>query len=71
MVDAAGNPYVCMPNGQCVPDLSTTESRKNFADLAGEMLGTGKAAVPSDCSANTGGSSGPVTAPTRPTTAQA
>lgn len=52
MVDSNGNPYVCMPNGQCVPDLSTTEARKSFADLAGETLGTGKAAVPADCPAS-------------------
>lgn len=52
MVDSSGNPYVCMPNGQCVPDLSTIEARKNFADLAGETLGTGKAAVPADCPAS-------------------
>lgn len=51
MVDSAGNPYVCLPNGQCIPDVSTTEARKNFADMAGENLGTGKAAVPADCPA--------------------
>jgi hypothetical protein len=51
MVDSAGNPYVCMPNGQCVPDLSSMEARKNFAQMAGETLGTGAAAVPADCPA--------------------
>lgn len=62
MVDSAGNPYVCLPNGQCMPDLSTMEARKNFADMAGENLGTGKAAVPSDC---------PATRPASSTTTQA
>lgn len=52
MVDSSGNPYVCLPNGQCVPDLSTAEARKSFADMIAENLGTGSPAVPADCPAN-------------------
>jgi len=47
--DEDGNPYVCFPNGQCQPDLSTAESRKAFATMAGEKLGTGTPAVPEGC----------------------
>lgn len=50
MYDSDGNPYVILPNGQAVPDLSTANSRKAFAELAGKNLGTGmpaKAACPS------------------------
>ena len=47
--DENGNPYVCFPNGQCQPDLSTAESRKNFAAIAGEKLGTGSPAIPEGC----------------------
>jgi len=48
MYDADGNPYVILPNGQAVPDLSTANSRKAFAELAGRNLGTGMPAKP-DC----------------------
>jgi hypothetical protein len=48
-VDSDGNPYVVLPNGQAVPDLSSAESRKRFADLAGANLGTGASAVPGSC----------------------
>jgi len=50
MYDADGNPYVILPNGQAVPDLSTSNSRKAFAEIAGKNLGTGlpaKAECPS------------------------
>lgn len=46
MYDADGNPYVILPNGQAVPDLSTSNSRKAFAELAGKNLGTGMPAKP-------------------------
>ncbi len=49
-VDADGNPYVVLPNGQAVPDFSDAEARKKFADLAGETLGTGQQATPGTCS---------------------
>jgi hypothetical protein len=49
-VDSEGNPYVILPNGQAVPDLSDAESRKKFADIAGQNLGTGTTAVPGSCS---------------------
>lgn len=60
MVDSSGNPYNCLSNGQCIPDLSSLDARKKFAEMAAENLGTGSPAVPSDCSA---GGSNPVTAP--------
>lgn len=46
MYDSDGNPYVILPNGQAVPNLSTSKSRKAFADLAGKNLGTGSPAKP-------------------------
>lgn len=49
-VDEDGNPYVILPNGQAVPDLSDAEARKRFADIAGANLGTGQQAVPGNCS---------------------
>ena len=53
MVDSDGNPYVCI-NGQCTPDLSSKEARKNFAEMAAENLGTGVPATPADCPASSG-----------------
>lgn len=49
--DESGNPYVCLPSGQCYPDLSSTESRTAFASIAAANLGTGAPAVPENCSA--------------------
>jgi hypothetical protein len=49
--DKDGNPYVCMPNGQCYPDLSTTESRKAFAEIAAKSFGSGSPATPANCPA--------------------
>lgn len=48
MVDSDGKTYNCLPNGQCLPDLSSLDSRKKFA----ESLGTGQAAVPENCSSS-------------------
>jgi hypothetical protein len=53
LTDTNGNPYVCMPNGQCFPDLSTAESKKAFADIAAKSFGSGSPAVPADCPATT------------------
>jgi hypothetical protein len=44
-VDESGNPYVCLSNGQCYPDMSSNESRKAFAEIASRNLGTGAAPV--------------------------
>jgi hypothetical protein len=49
MYDAEGYPYVVLPNGQAVPDLSTQQSRDAFAELAGRNLGTGTPAKPDSC----------------------
>lgn len=49
MYDADGYPYVILPNGQAVPDLSTKQSRDAFAQLAGQNLGTGMPAKPDSC----------------------
>lgn len=49
MYDADGYPYVILPNGQAVPDLSTQQSRDAFAQLAGQTLGTGVPAKPTAC----------------------
>lgn len=48
-VDGSGLPYVCLPNGQCVPDLSDDSSRTEFAKIASENLGSGAPAVPASC----------------------
>ncbi len=50
--DSAGNEYICLANGQCYPDLSSQESRKAFAEMAAQSMGTGSPAVPENCSAN-------------------
>jgi hypothetical protein len=49
MYDADGYPYVVLPNGNAVPDLSTQQSRDAFAQLAGQNLGTGTPAKPDSC----------------------
>lgn len=49
-VDDNGNPYICLPGGQCYPDMSTQESRTAFAKIASDNLGTGSAPA-ADCSA--------------------
>lgn len=49
MYDADGYPYVVLPNGQAVPDLSTQQSRDAFAQVAGQNLGSGAPAKPSSC----------------------
>ena len=51
MYDSSGAPYVILPNGQAVPDLSTQQSRDAFAKIAGENLGTGLPARPAECPA--------------------
>ena len=51
MYDADGYPYVILPNGQAVPDLSTQQARNAFADVAGKNLGTGTPAKPGGCAA--------------------
>jgi hypothetical protein len=51
MYDSSGLPYVILPNGQAVPDLSAQSSRDAFAKIAGENLGTGLPAKPADCPA--------------------
>jgi hypothetical protein len=49
MYDSDGYPYVVLPNGQAVPDLSTQQARDAFAQLAGQNLGTGTPAKPDNC----------------------
>ena len=51
MVDGDGIPYVCLPSGQCIPDLGSLDARKKLADLSAENLGTGAPAVSADCPA--------------------
>ncbi len=52
MTDADGNPYVCLPSGQCIPDLSTIEAKKNFAGMVSETLGSGSPPDMPDCPAS-------------------
>lgn len=49
--DSSGNPYVCLANGQCYPDMSTAESRQAFAEIAAQSMGTGKPVTPENCPA--------------------
>jgi len=49
MYDKDGYPYVILPNGQAVPDLSTQQARNAFAEVAGQNLGTGMPAQPDSC----------------------
>ena len=58
MIDGNNRPYNCLPNGQCVPDMSSADARKSFAALAAENLGTGSPAVSADCPASTSSASG-------------
>lgn len=51
MYDTDGYPYVILPNGQAVPDLSTQQARNAFAEVAGNNLGTGTPAKTSSCNA--------------------
>lgn len=52
MVDENGNPYVCLPNGQCIPDLSSMEARKNFANTISQTIGSGSIPDMSGCPAS-------------------
>jgi hypothetical protein len=47
--DNDGNPWLVLPNGQAVPDTSSADARRNFAEMAGRNLGTGAPAVPASC----------------------
>lgn len=51
MRDSDGFPYVVLPNGQAVPDLSDRASRKAFGSMASKNLGTGVPATAADCKA--------------------
>lgn len=64
MVDADGVPYVCLPSGQCIPDLGSMDARKKLAELSAENLGTGAPATPADCPANASASTTASTAAT-------
>jgi hypothetical protein len=39
MYDPDGFPYVCLPNGQCVPDLSNPAAAASFSDVANQATG--------------------------------
>lgn len=47
--DSSGNPYICLANGQCYPDMSTQQSRQAFAEIAAQSMGTGKPVTPENC----------------------
>ena len=47
--DEKGTPYIVLPNGSSIPDLSEEEARKSFANTMGNTLGTGAPAVPASC----------------------
>jgi hypothetical protein len=49
LVDKDGVPYVMLPNGQAVPDLSSQESRTSAAAAAARELGTDMPAVAGSC----------------------
>ena len=41
MKDSNGLLYICLPSGQCIPDLGDESSRTGFADAAVKMFGGG------------------------------
>jgi hypothetical protein len=47
--DSGGYPWVCLPNGQCVPDFGDKTSRRAFGNLANDTLGLGDLSLPSGC----------------------
>lgn len=49
MYDENGYPYVVLPNGTAVPDLSQQQARDAFAQIAGQNLGTGAPAKGDNC----------------------
>lgn len=51
LVDEDGVPYIVLPNGQAVPDLSSQEGRTSAAAQAARELGTSAPATPEGCSA--------------------
>ena len=51
MYDADGYPYIVLPNGQTAPDMSSASSRKAFASVVGNALGTDTPAVAAGCPA--------------------
>ena len=51
MYDADGYPYIVLPNGQTVPDLSDNKSRNAFSKVVGSATGTGEPAQPANCKA--------------------
>ena len=51
MYDENGYPYVCLPNGQCVPDLSSAKSAAAFSDVANSSTGSTSSPVGSNCPA--------------------
>ena len=53
MYDSDGYAYIVLPNGQTVPDLSTTQSQQAYASLLGQKLGTGQQATPGNCATST------------------
>jgi hypothetical protein len=47
--DENGKRYICLPNGQCYPDLGDEATREDIAALIGESLGSGTPAIPDGC----------------------
>jgi hypothetical protein len=49
MYDADGYPFVVLPNGQTVPDISGKKAKDAYATLLGNSLGTGTPAKEASC----------------------
>jgi len=49
MYDSDGFPYLVLPNGQAIPDMSDRKSQDAFAQLAAQNLGTRTPAKPDSC----------------------
>lgn len=49
MYDEAGYPYIVLPNGQTVPDISGKKAKDAYATLLGDSLGTGAPAKEASC----------------------
>lgn len=50
--DGQGNPYIVLPNGLSIPDLSSQDAKTSFANTMGNTLGTGMPAIPASCNAS-------------------
>jgi hypothetical protein len=49
LVDDKGIPYMVMPDGSAIPDMSSVEGKQKFGEFLGAKMGTGATALPDSC----------------------